>query len=260
MLSRPFSYLFSISYYGARFKGWAKQTGQPTVEGKLERVFRFVFGHDDFTLIGSSRTDSGVSCKGGYVQLFLREKVELEPLLSELNQSLGGEIMLNSVRAVSRDFNLIKSVEVKTYRYFFSDSPDFHPFASAFLTKVSAINSLEQMQESANLFVGKHDFRAFCKVSENKTDFVRAVLESKVYLSEEFQGEFFPEKSYCFEVTGTGFLHHQVRKMVSAIWSFSAEQISERLENFEDEWEPIPTASANGLVLWETILGTKYEV
>lgn len=254
MLSRPFSYLFSVSYFGARFKGWAKQKEQPTVEGKVERVFRFVLGHEDFRLIGSSRTDSGVSCRQGFVQIFLREEVDLEPILEALNLNLNGEIRLNSVRPISRDFNLINSVKQKTYRYFFSDSENFHPFASPFLTSVSQINSLEQMKENALIFVGRHDFRAFCRISGNKTDFNREILEAKVFETEAFSTEFSPEKTYCFEVTGTGFLYHQVRKMVHAIWCFSPEQIKERLENPNAEWEAVPTASANGLVLWETVV------
>lgn len=220
----------------------------------MERVFRFVLGHEDFSLIGSSRTDSGVSCRAGFLQVFLREKLEFEPLLAELNQNLGGEIRLNSVQEIRRDFNLIQSVKQKTYRYFFSDSESFHPFASAFLTSVSQINSLEQMQENAGIFAGKHDFKAFCKVSGTKTDFVREILSASVFESETFSTEFSPDKFYCFEVTGTGFLYHQVRKMMYAIWYFSPDQIKERLENPEGPWEPVPTASANGLVLWETVL------
>lgn len=254
MLSRPFTYLFSISYYGARFKGWAKQKGQPTVEGKLERVFRFVLGHEDFRLIGSSRTDSGVSCRQGFIQIFLREEVDFQPILGALNLNLNGEIRLNSVRPISRDFNLINSVKQKTYRYFFSDSESFHPFASAFLTSVSQINSLEQMKENASLFVGEHDFTAFCRISGNKTDFIREIVEAKVFETDAFATDFSPEKTFCFEVTGTGFLHHQVRKMVSAIWHFSKEEIKSRLENPTSEWEPVPTAPASGLVLWETML------
>jgi tRNA pseudouridine38-40 synthase len=250
MLSRPYSYLFEISYYGARFKGWAKQKGQPTIEGKLERVFRFVLGHDDFRLIGSSRTDSGVSCRQGFVQIFVREETDFKSILEELNLNLGGEIRLSSVQPVSRKFNLIQSVRQKTYRYFFSDSASFHPFASAFLTSVSQINPLEQMQENASLFVGKHDFRAFCRLSGNKADFTREILEAKVFESEAFSMEFSPEKTYCFEVIGTGFLHHQVRKMVSSIWYFSPEEIKERLVTPSADWKSVPAASANGLVLW----------
>ena len=254
MLSRPFSYLFTISYYGARFKGWAKQKGQPTVEGKLERVFRYVLGHEDFRLIGSSRTDSGVSCRQGFVQIFLREEVEFKPILRALNLNLNGEIQLNSVRQIPRDFNLIHSVNQKTYRYFFSDSENFHPFASAFLTLVSDINSLERMQENASLFIGKHDFKAFCKMSGSKSDFTREILEAKVFETESFYMEFSPEKAYCFEITGSGFLYHQVRKMIHAIWYFSPEEIKFRLEKPNEEWAAISTAASNGLVLWQTVL------
>lgn len=257
MLSRPHCYLFSISYYGARFKGWAKQSGLPTVEGKLERVLRYVLGHDDFSFIGSSRTDSGVNCRQGFVQIFLREKWDLEALLPDLNQNLSGEIRLNSVHEVSREFNLILSVEKKTYRYFFASSDDFHPFASAFVTQVGGFHGLDKMRENASVFVGNHDFRAFCKVTPNKTDFVREILEAKVYLSKEFSGSFFPEKVYCFEVTGKGFLHNQVRKMVAAIWTFEASEIRARLAEPEANWDAGPTAPAHGLVLWETVLAAK---
>ncbi|GMQ31670.1 tRNA pseudouridine(38-40) synthase TruA [Algoriphagus confluentis] len=254
MLSRPCSYLFEISYFGARFKGWAKQKGQPTIEGKLERVFRFVLGHEDFRLIGSSRTDSGVSCRQGFVQLFLREKTDLEPLLPLFNLNLSGEIVLSAVREIPRDLNLIQAVSQKTYRYYFASEQGFPSFASAFITQVDQFDTLEKMEEKARIFVGKLDFRAFCKVSPTKTDFEREVLEAKVYQTKEFEGPFYPEIVYCFEVTGTGFLYHQVRKMVSAIWHFPPEEIKERLANPERESPQVPTAPSHGLVLWETLL------
>ena len=258
MLSRPISYLFSIAYHGARFKGWAKQQGLPTVEGKLERVFRYVLGHDDFRFIGSSRTDSGVSCRRGYVQFFMKEEVDFASLLPELNQNLGGEIRLDTVRSIPRIFNLIQSVKRKTYRYFFSEADYFHPFASAFMTSVSGINSLEQMQLNTSQFIGNHDFRAFCKISGNKTDFIREVLEVQVREASDFKADFFPEKSWCIEVIGTGFLTHQVRKMVTAIWFFTPLEISERLDKPTADWAPVPTASANGLVLWDTELSVNF--
>lgn len=254
MRSRPYSYLFSISYYGARFKGWAKQKGQPTIEGKLERVFRFVLGHEDFTMLGSSRTDSGVSCRQGFVQVFLREKTDLEALIPIFNLNLSGEIVLNSVREVPRELNLIQAVSQKTYRYFFAEENDFPSFASAFITQVHQFSPLDQMEEKAQIFVGRHDFKAFCKVMATKTDFVREILSAKIYLTDAFSGDFFPQKVYCFEVTGTGFLYNQVRKMVSAIWHFSPEEIKERLAEPEKEHNQIPTAPAHGLVLWETVL------
>ncbi|OOG78587.1 tRNA pseudouridine(38-40) synthase TruA [Algoriphagus sp. A40] len=258
MLSRPYSYLFSISYYGARFKGWAVQPGQRTVQGKLEKVLRFVLGNEDFTILGSSRTDAGVSCRSGFVQIFIREKVDLERILSDLNLHLGGEIRLNSVREIPRDFNLIQAVKKKTYRYFFSNSDQFHPFASAFLVNVHGKLDWEKMRESAQLFVGAHDFKAFCTTSEKKTDYFREIFSSRIYRSDEFQGQYFPEETFYFEVTGNGFLHHQVRIMMNAILKvgkgeIAIKEISQRLTNPECT-EKIAPASANGLVLWETEL------
>lgn len=254
MQPKPFSYLFSISYFGARFKGWAKQPEQPTVEGKLERVLRFVLEKRPFRLIGSSRTDSGVSCRKGYVQLFVEEEIEFEALLDTINIHLGGEIRLEGVESVARDFNLIQSVHQKSYRYFFASLQNFHPFASSFVSAVPFSNSLDQMQELGSLFVGWHNFKAFCQPSATKSSYERSIEVVRVFELNELNAPYVSAPLFVVEVVGQGFLHHQVRKMVYAIWNWNAVQIQERLENPEVDWTPVPTAPANGLVLWDTVL------
>lgn len=256
MQSRPFSYLFSISYFGARYKGWAIQPGQVTVQGKLEKVLKFVLGHDDFTVLGGSRTDAGVSCQGGYVQIFLREKTEMESLLPAINQYLPQDIRLNSVQEVLSNFNLIQSINQKTYRYYFSNSDEFHPFASAFLVNIPGKLDWEKMRQSSQIFVGSHDFNAFCTPSPNKTDYVREIISAGIYPSNEFLGLYFPQEIFYFEVTGKGFLHHQVRIIMNAIWrvgkgELAMEELCQRLINAEN-LEKIAPAPANGLVLGET--------
>ncbi|UZD24707.1 tRNA pseudouridine(38-40) synthase TruA [Algoriphagus halophytocola] len=258
MQSRPFSFLFSISYFGARYKGWAPQPNQPTVQRRLERVLRHVLGHEDFSLIGASRTDSGVSCVGGFVQIFLREKVEMDSLLLELNVHLPQDIQLNSVQEVPIDFNLIQSVRQKTYRFYFSNSNDFHPFASAFLLNVAGDLNWEKMKEACELFIGEHNFKGFCRPSENKTDYLRKVISARIASSNELLGQFFPDEIFYFEITGTGFLHHQVRMMMYAIWQIGKGEmeLTEIANRFESpgSFEKLPPAPANGLVLWETFL------
>ena len=254
MLTRPFSYLFSISYLGARFKGWAKQPQQPTVEGKLDRVLRFVLGEGACSFISASRTDSGVSCRQGFVQLFAKEKLDIEGLMEPINTHLGGEIRLAYVRELPRDFNLIQEVSQKTYRYFFADATGFSPFSGAFVTAVPLTRSLAQMQDSAACFLGRHNFKAFCQPSPTKSTFVRVVDAISVFEATDFPQNDPNMSVFCVEVKGSGFLHHQVRKMVQAIWQMTPEQINARLAQPEADWEPVPTASANGLILWETRL------
>ena len=254
MQSKPFSYLFPISYFGARFKGWAKQSEQPTVEGKLERVLRFVLEDRSFTLIGSSRTDSGVSCRKGYLQLFVEEAIAFEDLLPTINVHLGGEIRLDTVQEVPRDFNLIQSVQQKTYRYYFAQPEGFHPFASSFIAAVPFANAMAQMQENGQLFVGRHNFKAFCQPSAKKSSYEREVESVSVFEESNSPAINAPAQVFGVEVVGKGFLHHQVRKMVYAIWNWNAAQIQERLEKPEEAWPPVPTAPAQGLILWDTVL------
>ena len=256
MLIRPFSYLFSISYYGARFKGWAKQPQQPTVEGKLDRVFRFVLGEGACSFISASRTDSGVSCRQGFVQVFSKEEVPFESLLESINTHLGGEIRLEWISAVPRDYNLIQEVSQKTYRYFFAEATRFPPFSSAFVSAVPLSRPLQEMQSNAAFFLGSHNFKAFCQPSSTKSTFVREVVAIAVFEVTDFP-QVDPSLSvFCMEVKGSGFLHHQVRKMVHAIWNMTPDQINARLAQPEADWDAVPTASANGLVLWETQLKT----
>lgn len=257
MQSRPFSYLFSISYFGARYKGWAPQPNQPTVQRRIERVLGHVLGHTDFSLIGASRTDSGVSCKQGYFQLFLKEEAKLKNFVEELNTFLPEDIHIFEMNEVPFSFNLISSVEEKTYRYYFSKDPKFHPFASALVTMVNFDLDLGKMSEAAALFEGEHDFWTFCKPSPQKTNYTRTILSAAVYPSEEAFGPFPPSDVYYFEVAGKGFLHHQVRKMMTAIWevgsgNWEISDLQARLEEPRKDWEQIPPAPANGLVLWET--------
>ena len=195
---------------------------------------------------------------GGYLQVFLREKVAMQSLLPQFNEHLPQDIQLNSVQDVSANFNLIQSVTQKTYRYFFANAANFHPFASAFLVNVSEELNWELMEEACQLFVGRNNFKGFCKPSVNKTDYVREVLSAGIFTSNEFLGQFFPQEIYYFEITGTGFLHHQVRMMMSAVWQIGKGEmvISEILRRFESSEvsEKLPPAPANGLVLWETVL------
>ncbi len=182
----------------------------------------------------------------------------MDSLLPIINEHLPQDIRLNSVQEVSVSFNLIQSVEQKTYRYYFSNSADLDPFASAFAVNVVGELNWEAMKEACQLYIGNHDFRGFCKPSENKTDYIREVLSTGIFTSREFLGQFFPQEIYYFEITGKGFLYHQVRMMMSALWQIGKGEIelSEITQRFKspDEFEKLPPAPANGLMLWETVL------
>ncbi|NVK49682.1 MAG: tRNA pseudouridine(38-40) synthase TruA [Cyclobacteriaceae bacterium] len=265
MQNNPHIYLFSVAYFGARYKGWAIQKGQPTIQGKLERVFRYVLGHEDFKLLGASRTDSGVSCRKAYFQIFLKESFNIKGKVQLINSYLGGEIQIEFLGLCRPEFNLIQAARKKTYRYFFTDDENPHPFSSSFLVSLFSQIDIQKMRLAANQFVGTHDFFAFCKPSDTKSDYSRTILHCDIALAKETPWVDLGERVYMLEVIGTGFLYHQVRKMMQAIWNvglgeWELEDLNKRLEEPYQGWGKIPPAPAFGLFLWDTELQEEWRL
>lgn len=252
MQSRPFTYLFSIQYLGLRYHGWQKQPGVKTIQGTLEKAFRYVLGHDDFTILGASRTDAEVSCNCGAFELFLKHKISPD-LLSILNSFLPSDVRLLGFEPVSLTFNIIQDVAWKEYHYHFSVGKKFHPFVAGNLSYFQGTPDLDMVKKGAKLFIGKHDFRRFCAIDKVTDDYVREVLESEILQHVQAGTGLIPESAFTFSVKGKGFLRYQVRIMMGALMDLGFGKITmEDLKNAlaSDQISPISVAvPSNGLVL-----------
>jgi len=262
MQTRPITYLFTIQYLGLRYHGWQRQQGVKTIQGTLERIFRHVLGHEDFNILGASRTDSGVSCLHGAFELFLKEKLDLPGFIQVANENLPPDIRLLEARPVPADFNIIQDVEAKHYGYYFAIGEKPHPFLSAALGYVGKGLDMERMKTGAELFEGKHDFRRFCTQGKQTDDFVRMIQKAEITPLSAAQ-EFWPKENvYVFRIHGEGFLMHQVRRMAAALFmlgrgEISLTEIQEALESREKH--PFsPKAPAQGLVLEGITFNPKY--
>jgi tRNA pseudouridine38-40 synthase len=252
MQNRPFTYLFSIQYLGLRYHGWQKQPGVKTIQGSLEKAFRYILGHEDFTILGASRTDSGVSCNRGAFELFLKHEVSSD-LVGKINAYLPSDIRILEMKTVSLDFNIIQDVAWKEYHYHFAFGEKFHPFAAGNLTFFEGFPDVELMKEGAKCFVGKYDFRRFCSIDKVTENYVREIFETKI-TNHPFAGQgFIPESAFTFSVKGAGFLRYQVRIMMGALLDLGLGKISlEELIGAFDSKESGPIAiavPAYGLVL-----------
>jgi tRNA pseudouridine38-40 synthase len=254
MQSRPFTYLFYIQYLGLRYSGWQKQKGVKTVEGTIERGIRYVLGHEDFTLLGASRTDAGVSCEKGACQLFLKSPLEDADFLKEVNKNLPSDIRLLTMQKVQSTFNIIQDVDWKEYHYFMAFDEKFHPFAAAKLSYFSGKPDIEMMQKGAQLFEGKHDFRQYCSLDKNTNDFEREVFASEI-TSHPSAGEgLVPGNALVFKIKGNGFLRYQVRIMANALVELGLGRLS--LDEIKASLNPqsrkpiAQHAASNGLVLY----------
>jgi len=255
MQTRPYTYLFYIQYLGLRYAGWQRQKGVKTIQGSIERGIRYVLGHEDFTVLGASRTDAGVSCHRGAFELFLKHPISLEDFLYQLNVNLPADIRVLEGDPVPKEFNIIQDVLWKEYHYHFALGEKFHPFAAGTLSFFPGDYDIELMQEGAKLFTGKHDFRRFCSIDKVTDNYIRTVFESSIDMHPQAGEGDVPKESWVFRIKGDGFLRYQVRIMAAALLDLGSGKLS--LDQIKDAFHdklasPLAmTGPPNGLVLWD---------
>jgi tRNA pseudouridine38-40 synthase len=219
MQSKPFTFLFFIQYLGLRYHGWQKQPGLKTIQGTLERVFRHVLGHEDFTILAAGRTDAGVSCEKGAFELFSKHDLEISSIVDEINVNLPEDIRILEVLLPPKNFNIIQDVAEKEYHYCFSTGEKPHPFLAPRNAHFYGKFELEKMKQAATLFLGTHHFKRFSAKSGDDASFLRTIHHSEIILNESLTHH--PKNSlsefFVYHVKGKGFLMHQVRLMVGAI-------------------------------------------
>ncbi|MBI0401846.1 tRNA pseudouridine(38-40) synthase TruA [Cyclobacterium marinum] len=264
MQTKPFKYLFRIQYLGLRYHGWQVQKGVKTIQGTLEKTFRYVLQHENFKILGSSRTDTGVSCLNGAFELFLPYIIDPNSLIGPLNDFLPADIRILEGFQSSYDFNVIQDVANKSYGYHFSFGPKPHPMYAGSVAYAGQSLDLGLMNEGAALFKGKHDFRRFCSQGKNTHDFIREITYAQIdEPSEHFT--FLPEKNVkVFRVKGSGFLMHQVRRMAACLISLGKGELKlgeiEEALTSSDKTPLSPKAPANGLILEKvSFVGDKFE-
>lgn len=156
---------------------------------------------------GTSHDDGGTGASGGPggappCQAVCAEELDYCRLL---NRVLPHEIRVLGWHPVDADFSARFSARGRTYKYFF----------------VRAGLDVERMRAAAQLLIGEHDLRNFCKIDPNVTNFVRSIRSFTVTPVTEFAGGVQADSSeslWAFTVNGSAFLYHQVRCMVALLF------------------------------------------
>jgi tRNA pseudouridine38-40 synthase len=186
-------------------------------------------------------------------ELFTREAIDMQMLLEGMHFYLPTDIRVLSIKEVDASFNIIQHPKEKEYNYIFSFGEKNHPFAAPFMFFILEELDIKLMKQGAKLFEGTHNFRAYAAQSNGKNIFEREILSCEISKNEGLNAEFFPPESYRFHVKAKGFLRHQVRLMMGALFelgkgSLSLQDIRESLKG--DSPEPVAhMAPATGLIL-----------
>ena len=223
---QQYYYLIHIQYLGFRFHGWAKQPNVKTIHQMIDKTLPFVLGHKNFKTLGSSRTDAKVSANHSIFEIFLKEALDTEQFLHNLNSNFPMDIKALKIEETTRDFNIIQTPKIKEYVYLFSFGEKCHPFSASLLSSFMENLDIDLMKKGAQLFQGKHNFRKYCTKPSDKTIFEREILVSKIEENTLYQASFFPDTSFVYHVHGKGFMRNQIRLMMGQLLRLGRGEIS----------------------------------
>ena len=197
-----------ICYDGTKYKGFQRLTNpDQTIQGKLEQTLSRLLG-EPIEISGSGRTDAGTHALGQVVSFHCESEMPCNEILTGLRQYLPEDIGVFTCKNVSPRFHARLNAKTKTYRYRVWNSADPCIFDRKYVWIDRDALDVGKMHDAAQLFLGTHDFSAFCGNKNMKKSTVRCIESFSV----ERQGN-----EIVFLVTGNGFLQHMVRIMVGTL-------------------------------------------
>lgn len=235
----------TVAYDGTNYCGWQIQPNGITVEEVLNRELS-ALTKTKVTVIGASRTDSGVHARGNVAVFDTDSPIPPDRIAYALNRRMPEDIVVIRSEEVPADWHPRYQNSVKTYEYHILNSKMPDPTKRHTTYFVSYHLDIQKMREAAAYIVGEHDFASFCNIHTNVEDTVRTIYE----LAIEKNGE-----EWTIRIRGNGFLYNMVRIIVGTLLRvgrgfYTPEQVKEILE-VKDRKSAGVTAPPQGLMLMQ---------
>lgn len=235
-----------VCYDGARYKGWQKLGGEDaekTVQGKLEAVLTKCFGRET-EVSGASRTDAGVHALEQVASFKQNTKATPKEITDYLRAYLPEDIAVLKVSHAKDDFHARYKAKGKTYVYKIWNQNVMDPFVRKYVWHVGGRLDIEAMTRAAEALMGTHDFTTFTNAKSKKKSMERTITAVEI----KREGT-----EVLVRITGDGFLHNMVRKIVGMLVLVGSGELPEdaiktSLEA-KDRALNAPLAPAQGLFL-----------
>lgn len=207
--------VLKVGYRGAEFAGFAAQPGQRTIAGELTRTFETLLNRD-INLTCAGRTDAGVHAIAQYVSIPItaeetkRSGTTLQRGASAL---LPDDISPRALYIAPKGFSARFDAEMRSYRYRIVAGNARPIMAWDHAWWLRSTLDIDAMNCAAQMLVGEHNFKSFCKAisAEGKTT-TRYLENVEVSLQEECD-----EQIICIDVVGNAFLHSMVRTIAGTL-------------------------------------------
>ena len=251
-----------ISYDGTNYVGWQVQKNGIAIEQVINEHLSKLL-KEDVTIIGASRTDSGVHARGNVAVFDTNTRIPSEKIMYALNQQLPEDIKIVRSEETAPDFHPRYAACKKTYRYDILNSRVCFPKDRLYSDYVYYELNTEKMKKAATYLLGEHDFTAFSSAGGQQKSMVRTIysidIEEEMIVmpegAEKIHPDDFPPKKIHITVTGNGFLYNMIRIIAGTLEKvgmgiYPPEHVKEILES-KDRRKSASKASAGGLTLVE---------
>lgn len=202
-------YVICVAYDGTSYCGWQVQKNGKTVQQQLNDAVYAAFNQQT-TVCASGRTDAGVHALGQICHLDLNARIEGHKLADALNAHLPQDVSVINSAAAPAGFDANRSAKKKTYCYNLYFAPRRNPLYERYATWIKGEADIQKLKECAALFLGEHDFAAYCASGSQVKTTVRTLYGFEI----SKEGAFIKMR-----VCGNGFLYNMVRTLVgTALW------------------------------------------
>lgn len=237
------NYKLTIEYNGRSFNGWQKQkltknTIQEQIEISLEKLLK-----EKINLIGSGRTDAGVSALNQIANFHFEGKFDKRKLIYSLNSILPAEITIKKIQVAGPDFHARFSALKR--QYFYKIGLGKRSLRNEEFFKINFVPDFIEIQKFLAFIKDQKKFRSFCKNKDDKHEFMCDITNFEFKYSKI-------KKEIIFTITASRFLHSMVRALIGCALEIGRgklklNEIKEKIKRGEKI--RIPYLPANALFL-----------
>lgn len=207
------NYRLLIQYDGTDFHGWQVQENDRTVQGELQRVIGLL-ADTEVTVNGSGRTDAGVHAEGQVANVHLPKHIEPMKLRAAINGNLWRDIRILQAETAPEDFHARFSAIGKTYLYRVINAPVMSPFWRRYAHHEPKPLDISKMTAAGRLFLGQHDFTAFCSAQSDGENRIRNITGFSIESLWDARAQALMIE---FRISANGFLRYMVRSIIGTV-------------------------------------------
>ncbi len=205
-------YALTIAYDGTKFEGMQIQNNEVTVQAKIEEALKIIF-RTPLRIAIAGRTDAGVHATGQVISFKSPGEItNIDRFINSIHALAGPDISIMNVHTVPNNFHARFDCIAREYEYLIYCGKKNLIFLENKVWQLYEELDLISLQEEVQALTGEHDYKAFCKKSNENT--VRYIEYIKI---DKISEPFLNLPLYSIKIRGNAFLHNMVRIIVGTI-------------------------------------------